>query len=426
MSPDGVVDANPEAIIIGSPLDGTKNPDVVTMGTTLQDITGVVTFAFDFYRILPLTSAKVVAYPTELPSPTELKSLPIDDTGCQKITFGDYNVENLNPQSKHLPNVSHHIAHFLGSPDVLFLQEVQDNSGPTDDGVVSSDKTLSALAAGIVAAGGANYSWAVVDPVNNADGGEPGGNIRVAFLYRPEVVRLVNENVGTASNSTQVQNVTGQPELSLNPGRINPTSPVWTNSRKPVVCLFETIATKDRLFAINVHQSSKGGSSPIHGDPRTPVNGAIDARIGQAKETANFVSQILAVNPKAKIIISGDFNEFLFTKAVFAPFEGLVKDADVVVNIDPAERYTYQYDMSSQQLDHALVSSAIDGSLEFHHVHVNTWAPSYEARISDHDPTVGRLKMCKTQGGNGGNCSYKIESWCAAPLPSFHDFPSCL
>jgi hypothetical protein len=39
IGPDGIPDGNPEAIIVGSPLDGTKNP-AVSIGVELSDITG--------------------------------------------------------------------------------------------------------------------------------------------------------------------------------------------------------------------------------------------------------------------------------------------------------------------------------------------------------------------------------------------------
>jgi predicted extracellular nuclease len=190
--------------------------------------------------------------------------------------------------------------------------------------------------------------------------------------------------------------------------------------------LFESTATRERIFAINVHQSSKGGSSPIHGDPRPPINGVLDARITQANVTANFISTILAADPAARVIVGGDFNEFTFTKPAFAPYfaNNMLEDADIVVNIDPVERYTYQYDMNAQQLDHILVSNEVAKTLEYEHIHVNTWAESYEARVSDHDPSVGRLKLCGKKPG--GDCWYKVQDWCAAPLPSFNTFETCL
>lgn len=45
-----IPDANPETIIIGAPLDGTKNPTAAT-GMVFEDITGVVT-----YQYVPLVS----------------------------------------------------------------------------------------------------------------------------------------------------------------------------------------------------------------------------------------------------------------------------------------------------------------------------------------------------------------------------------
>jgi predicted extracellular nuclease len=92
-------------------------------------------------------------------------------------------VENMAPQSSHLPTVASHIATKLGTPDLLFLQEIQDDSGPKDDGTVSANLTLSNLVAEIAAAGGGvKYKFVEIDPVDKQDGGEPGGNIRQAYL----------------------------------------------------------------------------------------------------------------------------------------------------------------------------------------------------------------------------------------------------
>jgi chloramphenicol 3-O phosphotransferase len=65
------------------------------------------------------------------------------------------------------------IVHNLGSPDVLAVQEIQDNDGVTDDGVVAANVTMSDLGAAIVAAGAPTYAWTEIDPVNDQDGGQP-------------------------------------------------------------------------------------------------------------------------------------------------------------------------------------------------------------------------------------------------------------
>ncbi len=81
--------------------------------------------------------------------------------------------------------VGNHIANFLNTPDIMFVQEVQDNSGPTDDGVVVANLTLTNLSNAVQSAGNASaaYNFTEISPVNDQDGGEPGGNIRVAYLY---------------------------------------------------------------------------------------------------------------------------------------------------------------------------------------------------------------------------------------------------
>ncbi|MEO7058717.1 MAG: lamin tail domain-containing protein, partial [Lapillicoccus sp.] len=97
-----------------------------------------------------------------------------------QLAIATYNVENLapaDPQSKYDALGAGVVTH-LASPDVIAVEEIQDNSGATDDGVVAADATIAKLTAAISAAGGPAYSSASIDPVNDADGGQPGGNIR--------------------------------------------------------------------------------------------------------------------------------------------------------------------------------------------------------------------------------------------------------
>ena len=120
----------------------------------------------------------------------------------------------------------------------MALEEVQDVSGATDDGTVAADVTINKLIAAISAARGPSYSYREIDPVNDADGGEPGGNIRVVFLFNAARVSFVDVGdpaVNRSTTGTTVSNVGGVPTLSLSPGRIDPTNPIWSASRKPLV-----------------------------------------------------------------------------------------------------------------------------------------------------------------------------------------------
>jgi len=169
----------------------------------------------------------------------------------------------------------------------MFLQEIQDNSGATNNGIVDANVTLTTLINSIKEQSGVTYAYTEILPVDGQDGGAPGGNIRVAYLYNPLIIRLRKPNPG---NSTTANEVLAGPELKYNPGRIAPSDVAWTASRKPVAAAWETLDGKNKFFTVNVHFGSKGGSSSIEGDARPPVNGGVEDREAQATLTAARVS----------------------------------------------------------------------------------------------------------------------------------------
>ncbi len=323
------------------------------MGDQLEDITGIVQHAFGFYSILPLTALKISSPAPTTPTPkTSLRS----NGTCRAITVGSYNVENLSPTSSHLSKVAAHIVDVLGSPDLIFLQEVQDDSGATDnDGIVSSNATLAALISAIASHSTTSinataYAFAAVDPVANQDGGQPGGNIRQAYLYNPSVLDLYHPRPGSSLDATEVVGSTlpngqpGPPELTFNPGRIDPSNPAWQASRKPVVAAWHPLKGKKNkpFYTVNVHWSSKGGGTSLHGDVRPPVNGAVEKRVEQARVTGGFIKEILKIDPEARVIAAGDFNEFAFVEPmrVFESASGGMVDLDEASGVEGTERYT--------------------------------------------------------------------------------------
>lgn len=123
-------DSNPEAILIGSALDGSNNPTDTKVGDAIDDITGIITQAYGFYSILPLTALSVTESNATTASPTDL----VSDGTCKKISFASYNVNNLEPDSDTLSAIAEHVATFMKSPSLVFLQEIQDDNGATDNG----------------------------------------------------------------------------------------------------------------------------------------------------------------------------------------------------------------------------------------------------------------------------------------------------
>lgn len=260
------------------------------MGDIAESVTGIVQYTFGFYYILPLTALKITSPSTSLAAPSTFNS----SGNCKNLTIGDYNVENLAPNSPHLPKIASHIVNYLASPDLVFLQEVQDNSGATDDGVVDANITLATLSKSIftISGGKTNYSYVeVVASAGNLDGGAPGGNIRQAYLYKPEVLSLWKPNQGGASDSTEVfMGSDGKVQLSFNPGRIDPANEAWAASRKPLVAAWQAKGGKKPFFTVNVHFSSKGGGTSLQGDVRPPVNGVVAKRVQQAEVTGVSIS----------------------------------------------------------------------------------------------------------------------------------------
>ncbi|KAI1110240.1 Endonuclease/exonuclease/phosphatase [Nemania sp. NC0429] len=407
-------DGNPEAILITDPLDGTNNRKDAKLGDRFEDVTGVVTQAFGFYQIQPLTKLTVISSrEPAIAGPTKL----VSDGKCSGITVGGYNIENFAPSDKaHVAAIASHIVDYLRVPDLLAVQEVQDDNGEKDDGTVSSDLTLSALADAIAALsnGTVKYNFTYIAPVDGTNGGAPGANIRNAYLYRPEVLQLQGGNDAVRGDAVTANEVLRGPALKYNPGLIDPNNDAWIDSRKPLVAAWELVGKgkggKDdknhghgndhdqkkgeTLFTVNVHFASKGGSTSLHGDARPPVNGAVTQRLAQGKVAGSFVARILARDPDARVLAIGDFNEFAFAAPVeaFARASGL-RDLDEVAGIPASERYSYLYDSNSQELDHAFVSKKLAKGARFEHLHVNTWL-SYDDRTSDHDPSVAKFDIC--------------------------------
>src|SRR5919197_2222583 len=91
--------------------------------------------------------------------------------GLNQVSVGTFNFENLDPtdpQSK-FDRLAGILVNNLKSPDIVSGEEVQDNTGPTDNGVVDANQTLDQLVAAIQAAGGPHYDYRYINPVNDQD-----------------------------------------------------------------------------------------------------------------------------------------------------------------------------------------------------------------------------------------------------------------
>ena len=301
---------------------------------------------------------------------------------AETLTVATYNVWNLSKvHGDRLTRIGEQIVRALRAPDLLALQEVQDNNGPQDDGVVRADRTHEAILEAIRRAGGPRYVYRQIDPGDRADGGQPGGNIRVSILLREDRARFV-DRVATD----------GAPG---SPSRIGAGELLFHESRKPLVCEVESRGKS--LLIVNLHLPSKYGSPPSYGWRQPPGDAGERRRLDQALHIRRQVEAWKRARPGLSIVVLGDLNDFEFRPAIRA-LEG---DSGLLSNLlrtlPLAERYTYNFEGNAQVLDHILVDESLREGAELDVVHINSEFPS---SASDHDPVVARLRWNTSTTGS--------------------------
>ncbi|MFF1697414.1 endonuclease/exonuclease/phosphatase family protein [Streptomyces sp. NPDC058257] len=310
-----------------------------------------------------------------------------------ELAVATYNVENLDPtdpQTK-FDALAGAVVSNLASPDILALEEIQDDNGAKNDGTVSAEATLKKFTDAIVAAGGPRYAWRSIDPQNNKDGGEPGGNIRQVFLFNPERVSFTDRGHGDATTGTSaVRSSGGRAALTLSPGRVDPTNTAWADSRKPLAGEFGFRGRS--VIVVANHFGSKGGDESLVSRHQPPVRSSEEKRVRQAQAVNSFVRDVRKVQKNADVVVVGDVNDFEFSATTAAlEAKGALKSA--VKSLPRSERYSYVYQGNTQVLDQILTSPGVGragkGGFSYDSVHINA---EFAEQNSDHDPQVLRFR----------------------------------
>jgi predicted extracellular nuclease len=416
-----------------------------TFDTLQNDLVGGVYFGFNKYQVMP-AQQPVFEHGVD-PS----KNAPPEafDRGGE-YSIADYNVENLydrrddpndgcdfpgnagcpgvSPPFNYVPETQEqyqaHLADLAGqinsdlhSPDILLIQEAEDQdictvatgalSCGTADNADGRADTLQELALTIQAQGGPAY-----DVAYDRDGADDRG-IVAAFMYRTDRVELLPASashpvLGSSPDveyraaglpyNTQVQNPKAlnavlPPDVDVSTGRDGDN--VFT--RAPEVGLFRVWRTGKAqsvftdVLAISNHFSS------------TP-----DARVGQRTEQSAYLAAIVDAAPEERIDAGGDFNTYprpddplqpLGSSDQLGPLydAGLTNLFDRLVAEVPASAYSYVFVGMAQTLDGQFVNDTLAEDLgQARIAHVNAdWpadTPGDGARgASDHDPLVARF-----------------------------------
>ncbi|WP_309112555.1 endonuclease/exonuclease/phosphatase family protein [Saccharothrix sp.] len=375
-------DANPERVLLDNAVTPGTTPTVDTGDHFSAPAVGVLDYSFGNFKLqltapLSRVSGSLAPESTTAPASGQLAV----------ATMNVHNLDAKDPQAT-FDALARQIVTNLAAPGIVALQEVQDDNGP-DTGTTSASQTWAKLIAAISAAGGPAYDYRQIDPVNNADGGEPNGNIRVGFLFRTDRVSFAPGTHGDATTAVQAHDsgVTGdRVALTLNPGRIDPNNTAFDNSRKPLIGKFHVDGKP--LFVIANHFNSKGGDDPLFGRHQPPRYPSETQRTQQARTVADFHRAITAIDPNARVVVAGDLNDFEFSTALGELTAAGLRD--LPAELPDTDRYSYVYDGNSQILDHLLLSPALVATgYEFDVIHANS---EFATRPTDHDPQVVRLR----------------------------------
>lgn len=397
-------DDNPERIVVSGKLAG-RLPEAKVGDQLAGELPGIVDFAFGTYRVLATATAIAVNAAAPRPEATPLTA------AADVLTVATFNLENLSAQDDEarFAQLARQIVGALKSPDILALQEIQDNSGPADDGVVAADQTLGKLVAAIAAAGGPRYEFRQVDPTNNSSGGAAGSNIRPAFLFQPgrvsaPVLRPTEEKIAEVAGRKieKLEFAVGREgdrvRFSHSPHRLDHAAfeenkdRGWNASRKPL--LLQVQFKGHDIYLIGAHLRSKRGDDGLGSRNQPPRYLSEDQRTVQALLLRRLAEEILDLDWKAQVIVLGDMNEHEFRQPLRVLAGARLRD--LVESLQPADRYTFNYLGNAQVLDHILVSPELStrAQARIDVLHINSDYPEKE-RASDHDPLVARFTFHK-------------------------------
>jgi predicted extracellular nuclease len=318
---------------------------------------------------------------------TELAQRPIThlQSSEKQLTVAAFNIENLAGfQDDRIREIGTSLSLNLRCPDIVSLVEVQDGNGTDFRGSSSPKDTLDKI---ILATDcpQVNYRPIYVAPFIGDDGGQPGGNIQVAFLYdanrvgfsaRGEVSALM-DNFLTSSG-----------DLLNNPSRLYTRHTDFSRTRKSFIAQFRFRGEK--IFVMANHLNSKFGDTSFWGAQQPVYFESENERRRLAKLLNNFMVNLKRQSPDGHLIALGDFNAFAHEDSMKIFAGRVLKNLAFDLNLLPFnQRYTYNYNGNSQAIDHIFVGkNLLRKKPEVDIPHVNT---DYMGRIADHDPIISRF-----------------------------------
>ncbi len=342
-----------------------------------------------------------------------------DDPSDPCDSIGDAGNKSIRPPFGYLPSsedhyrnrlkgLAHQIVEDMHSPEMLMLQELEDQDimsrGRTPAGTLTRKASdgfpdvLQELAIAILHQGGPVYACA-----SSRDGADSRG-IACGFLYREDRVELVPQGaavpwLASLRNSFPEARILGKTALpgpvAVQSRRLEPDRDGEKVYPRPCQLLRIRVQGRDRdFFLLNNHFSSR---------PQQRVG----LRRDQADLTANLARSILEAFPSAGVLAGGDLNVFPrpddphpeHPSDQLAPLYDAELQAvhDWILAKAPANAYSYVYEGQAQVLDHLFISRNLLKELRAaSFLHLNSdWSDGANPSrgISDHDPMICRFRL---------------------------------
>jgi predicted extracellular nuclease len=350
--------------------------DTLRLGDSTHDVTGVVGYDWDKYRIYPTDD---VTFKTRNRRP----GLP-DVEGDIVVT--SYNVLNFwttlggrgaKNSAEYDAQLSKLVDAMLGTgAHILALQELENN-----------DVTIMALVDALNAAEGDDvWSWVGPAPQNVYP-------IRNEIAYRNDIVTPVGGPITYAHDAFD----------SVRPGDTDPIG------RRPLAQTFEY---DGEVFTVVVnHLKSKGSPCDSIGDPFVDdgQGNCNLTRVWQAEELLGFVDWLIGETGDPDVLVVGDMNAYLYEDPILM----LETELENLVSKWDSNPYSYNYFNYNDEpwigrglLDHALGTDSMADQVEEVMVwHINADEPRFldwwdewflapgPYRSSDHDPVIIGLDL---------------------------------
>lgn len=402
----------------------------LTMGDRLGDVSGIVDFDFNAVKLY-VTDALDPDRIAALDETTPIQEVTELDGGARSLRVATFNVENLSPvgttfstnngvevstQAK-FNALAQNIAQNLKSPDIIIVEEVQDNNGVTSTGGADASTTWQQLVSAVNAATGRTYQWVDETPSTPNDvGGAPGGNIRTGFLY--DTARVQLGDLAADASVAERREFTDRigdgirdagDRIAIDDSQVGGINTAdWSGTRRSIVGEF-TFAGQT-VYVFGSHLPSKGGSDDAYtlnqnGSSGNPTNGDWDRRNDLAEDL--HAMQSLATASGGYVVSGGDFNEFWYNRPLevltgYATPQGTAGNGTKYVNLmvqelAPGERFSYDFDGRSQALDSLLSDQVLAGVASYDVVHINTGYNerdgAFNPASSDHDPSLASFNF---------------------------------